>query len=433
MTRWHRAAIRRPWTTLLVSAAVIVAAAAGLPRLELRVDGGALVPEGDPAVRADREVRERFGVRDPIAVVVSGATEGAALEPRALRFVEAVTAAFRDVESIGADHVTSLATEKSFRMRDDSLRFRDLLEPVPETLEAVARLRDDLERIGLYQGTLIAEDASATVILIGTPPTVDRLAFADRARALVAEHPLPGYRVDVLGAPVAESLLGVHVLDDLGVPRAALPGASNERPRRHPGMVPVALAITCLVLLAALRRPLLVAVTLGLVGASLVIVLGVMGWLGIPIYLTLAVMPVLLTALGVADAIHILMRLQDPPESRDTTLPERLRASLDELAAPVARTSWTTAAALLSFAVSPLAPGARLRPVHRARCRGADARRADHAAGDALPGAACVDRPPPPRGHTVGGDAGRPRPRPGGGTPSPRRVARCRGARRGRG
>ncbi|MEM8931337.1 MAG: MMPL family transporter [Acidobacteriota bacterium] len=352
----HRLAIRRPVATLVATGLCTLVAATGLPRLDLQIDGRALAPQHAPEVQADREVRARFGIRDPIAIVVSGDAPGSAVDPRVLRFVDSVTAAWSEVDAVGSAHVTSLATEKSFRFRDDSLKFRDLLDPLPETPEALGLWRRDVERIGLYQGTLLADDASAAAIFVGVPDDADRTVFYRHARAIADAHPLPGFRVDVIGAPIAEALLGHHMLDDLGVPRPWLADAVTDDPAPFPGMVPAALLIIGLVLFAALRRVALVLLTLALVGVCLVLVLGVMGWVGAPIFLTLAVLPVLLTALGVADAIHVLTRLQELVRRTHDPIPSLVRVSLDELAAPIVRTSWTTAAALLSFTVSPLEP-----------------------------------------------------------------------------
>src|SRR5262245_39696594 len=64
------AAIRHPRRTLGAFLALVLAAAPGLARLAIRTDGHALVPPGDPAVLFDAEVREHFGLRDPIALIV---------------------------------------------------------------------------------------------------------------------------------------------------------------------------------------------------------------------------------------------------------------------------------------------------------------------------------------------------------------------------
>ncbi len=357
--------IRHPAATLCVTAAITLAAVPGLLRLELRTDGRALVPAAAPAVLVDREVRELYGVRDPIAVVLRSGHGDGIWNPSTLRRVEELTAAFRKLYGVRPFDVVSLATEPGFRHRPGTLTFRNLLEPLPESVAALARTRDDVERIELYDGTLVSRDGTATAILIGTPPDADRRALIREIRRLTALGQVAGEHdeyVEVLGAPVAESLLGSHILADLGVPPSWLGDAT-----RRGGMVPVAVVVMGLVFLIAFRRPAAVLLPLTEIGVCLAIVFGAMGWLGVPIYLTTAVLPVILTAVGVADEIHVFRRYLDlraaldPPEGTvadraagATGHLEIVRATLAEMAPPIVRTSVTTAVAFLSFALSPL-------------------------------------------------------------------------------
>ena len=74
------------------------------------------------------------------------------------------------------------------------------------------------------------------------------------------------------------------------------------------GLLPLAIAIMTLVLLLFFRRVLAVVLTMAEVLACLVFVFGLMGFTGVPVYLTIAVMPIILTAVGIADEIHIYHR-----------------------------------------------------------------------------------------------------------------------------
>ncbi len=162
--------VRHPAATLCVTAAITLAAVPGLLRLELRTDGHALVPAAAPAVLVDREVRELYGVRDPIAVVLRSSHGDGIWNASTLRRVEALTAAFRELDGVRPFDVASLATEPGFRRRPGTLAFRNLLEPLPESAAALSQTRDDTRRIELYDGTLVSRDGTATAILISTPP-----------------------------------------------------------------------------------------------------------------------------------------------------------------------------------------------------------------------------------------------------------------------
>lgn len=342
--------IRRPAATLGVAAVLTAAALPGLLFLELRTDGRALVPEEAPEVLFDREVRETFAVRDPIAVVLRSDRHGGIFRPETLRRVVGLTAALEGLDGVRPFDVTSLATELGFRHLPGTLRFRRLLEPLPESAGEIAELRDDLRRIELYDGTLVSRDGSATAVLLATPPQRDRRALIREVRRLAAATP-GEERVEVLGAPVAESLLGSHILADLGVPPSLLGDAVR------PGLlVPIAVLVMALVFLVAFRRPAAALLPLTEIGVCLAVVFGVMGWLGVPVYLTISVLPVILTAVGAADEIHVFRRYLEivPQEADRETHREAVRTTLREMASPIVKTSVTTAVAFLSFALSPI-------------------------------------------------------------------------------
>lgn len=334
-----RAAIRRPLRTLALALLATLAAAPGLLRLELRTDGQALVPADAPAVVYDREVRERFGVRDPVAVVIRTSHPGGVFNAETLRRVRDLTAALSELDGVGPANLVSLATENTFRLRPGTFLLRTFLEPPPETQEWTAQVRDDLRRIGIYQGVLVSEDGRATAVLVGTPPGIERSGFHHRLREAVAAVPPGGDAVDVVGAPVAETLLGSHILDDLK------------------GLVPIVLGVMALVFLLAFRHPFAALAPLATLGACLVTTFGLMGWLGVPVHLTTTILPVILTAVGVTDQIHLYYRYAEIRRGRpDLDVAGLAQATLDDMAWPVTQTWVTTAVGFLSFAISPLPP-----------------------------------------------------------------------------
>ncbi len=376
MTWLYRFAIHRPWATLLLGLLVIGAAAPGVLRLRLRTDGHALIPQQAPEVRVDREIRERFGLRDPLVVLIRTEHPEGIYNTATLGHVTRLTDAFLDLPEVRPADVFSLHTEYSHRVIPGSLKARPLLEPLPDSRETLDRLRDDLRTYGLYDGTLIAKDEQATAILIGVPDGRDRSAFIRRIQEIVAGTDTND-DIDLLGAPVAEGLLGTHILEDLGVPKAVLGNdaiALIERDTsfdenaslfyrlrlaiaHHVGLVPVAIGVMILVFAISFRRPAAALLPMMEVGACLVFVFGWMGWFGAPIYLTVAVMPVILTAIGVADEIHIFKAyLREHAAHPEADRRAIVLATMDTIHRPVAKTSITTAIGFCSFALSPLTP-----------------------------------------------------------------------------
>jgi len=346
--RLVRVSIDRPRTMIAVFVALVALAAPGLFRLELRTDGHALVPADDPAVRFDAEVRRHFGLHDPIVVVLETGRRDGIFDPAVLRRLAGLTAALARVPGIAAGGVMSLATEKRDRVYPGTLDFRPFLDPIPDDPVFRRLFREDLDAVHLLRGTLVSLDRSALAVLVPAPDVAgertagDRLRLYRRIVAVAGRFAGGGARIDVVGAPVAEALLGTSILADLA------------------RLLPLSLALISVVLWLGCRRLWGVLSGLAEAAAGQIFTFGMMGWLGVPVHLTTAVLPVLLTALGIADEIHIFWRYQrllgPAPTPEDAEHPAAVRRLMARLTRPLALTSITTILGFLSFLSSPLAP-----------------------------------------------------------------------------
>ncbi len=103
-------------------------------------------------------------------------------------------------------------------MRPGTLIEQKLLEASLKTQPELDQLREDLRRIVLYNGTLVSADGRFTVILVGVPTAADRAQFYAKILQIITAKKTATDEIAVTGAPVAESLFGIQILEDLGVP-----------------------------------------------------------------------------------------------------------------------------------------------------------------------------------------------------------------------
>ena len=367
-----RHAIRHPLRTLVLAALVTLATGPGLFRLKLRTDGHALIPPRAPEVQFDQAIRSQFGIHDQLVVLIQPHQTNGIFNPVTLQLVRELSAEFLKIPGVNPADVISLATEPGFRLRPGSLAFQKMLEPPLQTPVELEQLRDDLRRIAMYTGTLVSADSQSTVILVGVPEGADRAQFYETVRTVIGGHENAPDKIAVTGAPVAESLLGVQILEDLGVPKVLL-GASIQgqtdwkRPSsvhelrlfaaRRLGLVPLAALVMMLVFLLCFRNVLAALLPLPGVAATMIFVFGLMGWCEVPLYLTTAVMPVLLTVLSVTNDIYLFNRyfnlLREKPGHDHKLL---VGETFNKLVVPVACTSLTAVVGFLSFGLSPLVP-----------------------------------------------------------------------------
>src|SRR6476661_479471 len=337
---------RYPRMVIVIFAAVTLAALGGLSRLELRMDGHALVPPDDPAVRFDAELREHFHLRDPLVVLIETTDPRGIYSPHVLRSVQELSRIFAALPGIGPENVSSLATEHRHRVYPGTLRFRPFLDPLPDTPELTSLLDGDLRAARILDGTLVSADRRAVTILVGVPPIdpahpYSRTAFYDRVAAAVRPFANRTDRIDVVGAPAAESLLGVHILQDLRL------------------LLPLSIAVIGAIVWLGTRRIAALGVAYLKITICLAWTFGLMGWLGSPVYLTTAILPVILVTVGFAYEIHILWHYQgvlERPDRLASPHPEALRETMGEMMRPVVFSSLTTAFGFFSFMTSSLAP-----------------------------------------------------------------------------
>ena len=373
----HRFSITHPKSVLVSAVIATLAAAPGLLHLRLRTDGHALVPPDAPEIAVDAALREEFGAYDPVVVLIRSHHPKGICNPDTVLLVQNLTRDFKKIRGVRPADVFSLATEHGHRVRPGTLNFRTFLEPLPRTNEQLITLHEDLRLIKLYTGTLVSYDGSATAIMVGVPPGTDRIELCGNIQDILDEQRDLIDETHIIGAPVAESLLGTHLLEDLGVPSRLLgfrtwaetdtagkgihfPASLYEFRRllgRSVGLVPIAIVVMAVVFLISFRSVAATCLPLIEVAACLVFVFGLMGWTGVPVYLTIAVLPVILSAIGVADEIHVFTRFRELcREGQHTDQPQVVLATMNEMCAPVVKTSITTAVGFLSFALSPIEP-----------------------------------------------------------------------------
>lgn len=326
--------IGRARAVLLVAAASIVFAAPGLWLLDFRLDGLALAPPNSAASRADAAMRGTFGLHDEFVLFLQGPQPGALLDAPSLGRVLELTRAILRIEQVRGEHVVSLATES--RDRINSWDYSPFLTPLPATAEEIASLRQDIEAIAILKGTLVAPDYSGAVILVRVPDQVDRETLYQSLSDAVAGIELGDDRLHIVGAPAAEILLGRHLLIDL-----------------------LRLLPLCVLLLAAglwwaFRRVSAIGVVMAHVAGCLMLTFGLMGWSGQPLYITTAVLPLILCTMSIASEVHLLVTVQNVLRSPEAGCESWIQRALREVYVPLCLTVLTTAIGFASFMVSDL-------------------------------------------------------------------------------
>ncbi len=325
--------------SISVALVLMLIAAPGIVRLNLQLDGHALVPPDDPAVAIDSSIRTTFQQWDPIVVFVEAPGPGRILDPQSLNLLNELTLEVFDYDDLELRNLMSLASEG--RDRIASMDYSPYLLPLPHTQQEIAALRADIDAVPLLKGTLVAPDYSGASLLVQIPPGVDRQALYRKILATVDGLDAGENRIHVVGAPVAESQLGEHLLGDLA------------------RLLPLSGVLFAAALWLAFRRTAAIGVVMAHVGACLVFTFGLMGWSGQPVFITTAILPVVLCTMAIASEVHLLAAAQRRLRERnrdDAVNAAFAGAVIAAMWRPLSLTVLTTAIGFGSFVLSDLPP-----------------------------------------------------------------------------
>jgi uncharacterized protein len=329
--------IARYRQVLAAALLVLLLAAPGLLRLNLQLDGHALVPPRDPAVATDAAIRVRFQQWDPIVVFVEASGPGQILRAASLNLLNELTLAVFEFDELQMRNLMSLASEG--RDRIASMDYSPYLFPLPQLPDEITALRVDIDAAPLLKGTLVAPDYSGASLLVQVPPGVDREALYEKIRAAAGRFDPGENRLHIVGAPVAESQLGRHLIGDLA------------------RLLPLSGLLFALGLWLAFRRRGAVLVVMAQVGGCLVATFGLMGWSGQPVYITTAILPVMLCTMGIASEVHLLSAARRQRALDGGNDDAGFAASvIGGMWRPLSLTVITTAIGFASFLLSDLPP-----------------------------------------------------------------------------
>jgi len=368
---WFRGMAGRIYDRAVLFIALSVLVAAGLvvhlPKLNIDTSNESFFHKTDPIVKDYHDFQAQFGWDETVVL---------ALEPRDIfdpAFLTKLKALHNELlENVPhlAD-ITSMVNARNTRGEEDRLVVEDLLEDFPRTRADLAALKARVMSNPLYINRLISADGSMTTIILETDLTASdddeealmdgfadqdagagtvldgaaKNAIADEVvtvvRDIVAKYNAKDFPVLVAGSPVVIKDTDLAMQKDMG--RFLL----------------LAMGLVGLCLFIMFRRASGVFLPLLAVLLSLVSTLGFMGFCRVPFTIPNMIMPSFLLAVGVGASVHILsLVFRHFDQTGDKR--EAIAHALDHSGLAVVMTSLTTAAGLVSFSTTEMAPVANL-------------------------------------------------------------------------
>ena len=288
--------------SVLVLGTLVLAVCMGITFLGVDFNAKAFYATQDPEGAFLVDYSSRWKQDDLMVVTVEGAEGESVLTAERLAVIGAVRASLAAEPSVGsAQAITDL---KRTRMSLFGPSVRDLVDDIPDTPESLERWQTEILSDSAVVPSLLSQDGRYTAILLSIDEDTDDLSVTrdlvrDIGEVIAPYQNKEGLTLLLAGIPsLRGSVIDAIVLDQLRlVPISAV------------------LVLLLLVLMFRSRHGVLVPVTAAVVPLGML--LGAMGYLGHTVGMLNQTYLILIPAIAIADAIHLVSRYHE--ESRHRT------------------------------------------------------------------------------------------------------------------
>ena len=341
---FFRGVTEYPWMVILLGVLLAAGSAAFVPTLVKDTTADAFISQDNPAVIYRDRVKQIFGLEDPFVIAVMHEGPQGIYTPQSLQLVRALTNSISQLPNVDPERVTSLATEKNIVGTFDGLeaeyfyrlgdRLGDENSPRPDLI------REAVQDFPLYQGSLVARDGTATLIVAEVLDSEAAQTTYDAILSVVDTVEIPeGHAVHVAGEGAVSGYLATYI----------------DRDARR--LNPLVAVVITLVLIIAFRTVMGALVPNLIVIATVAGAIGTMAASATPFYVITNGLPAILIGIAVADAIHILSVFYERAATdRDASSRELIVHAMVAMWRPVTLTTLTTVAGFMGLWIGAAMP-----------------------------------------------------------------------------
>jgi len=331
-----RLMVRRRWIVLAVLAAI--SGVAGWLCAGLGFDSSIEIwfLDDDPDLLTYNEFLERFEADE---VLVVGVFADDVFAPEVLGSIARISKAARDAPYV--HRVRSLTTVKIFESKEDWVELGKLVRKLPGTAEEAAAVREKALGHPLLEGLVVSKDGKATAVLVEMEPegntSEGKTELVNAVQAIVDREKVAGMEVRLSGTPVFDAAFFEYTERDFGL------------------LFPVTSVLILVAMFLVFRRVSSALVPLSVVLVTNLWTFAIMAAVGLEMNVVSSSMAVVILAVGVADAVHVLSEYYRHLLAGEEPADAVPRA-LDHVFVPCLFTSATTMAGFASLCVSDLSP-----------------------------------------------------------------------------
>ena len=296
------------------------------------------MPRNHPAFIYSDKAEEMFDIRDAIMIAIEN--KNGIYNTTTFQKIKDLTREIQNLQVVeDKDDVFSLYTADNIKGSEEGLEIEEFFKRIPKSQERFNEIEEGVINNEMVHKRLVAEDGNSTLIFTKIKDNSFTEALYQNILDISHQYNGDGDVIYVAGQPIVEGTMALLMPQDMKK------------------MFPMVLLLIVVVLFIVLRSIKATVISMLVVLFSSIWTFGLMLGVDIPVYAPSSLIPVMLIAIGVADAIHMFSHLQLMIRKHsDWSKAQLIENMTTEMFMPVMMTSVTTAVGFLSLLTSDVYP-----------------------------------------------------------------------------
>ena len=325
-------------TLLLIGVITIASIYSIKTNFALETNLDTYMPKDHPAFIYSDKAEEMFDIRDAIIIAIEN--KGGIYNENTFQKVKDLTKEIQNLDVVeDKEDVLSLYTADNIKGSEEGLEIEEFYKRIPKTQKKFDEIKEGVISNEMVHKRIVSENGTATLVFTKIKDNSFTEDLYNQILEISKKYEGDGDVIYVAGQPIVEGTMAILMPEDIKK------------------MFPIVILLIIIVLFVVLRSLKATLISIVVVLFSSIWTFGLMLGVGIPIYAPSSLIPVMLIAIGVVDAIHLFSHLQLMIQKHNNWTKERLIENMtSEMFKPVMMTSVTTAVGFLALLTSDIIP-----------------------------------------------------------------------------
>ncbi len=330
--------LNHPKKIFLFIAVITLSLSTTFPLVQVDTDPENMLPSTQQDRVFHQQAKERFTLHDMIVVgIINDPHPEGIYNPLTLANLKSLTDEIAYIEGVIPQDILSLSTVDNISQEGSgTIRFQWMMANAPEDEEGAQRIAEAVERLPMFQDSLVSGDGKAAAIYVPIEHKDQSYRIVQEIKSLISElNTQSAYHIT--GLPVAEDTFGVEMFIQMAI------------------TAPAAAAVIFLLMWFFFRSFYLILAPMLIAIATVLITMGLLIGSGFTLHIMASMIPIFLMPIAVVDSVHILSEFSDLYK-KGSDRKVVIQDVIQDLFRPMLFTSLTSSVGFASLAITPIPP-----------------------------------------------------------------------------